>query len=354
MTQSNDEQNVKSAKGGASLLQQVTPLARQINCLDMDCIGRVCVESIPPLVGMRFASVYLLDNGGHILHLLNHNHPFPINRIVSLNQTPPSPMIMAVKSSELVVIGDIDHHRRPTIRRSQRMFAGNYETGNCIITPLVCQNRVVGVLNLADRFHGTFEPNLIAVIELLGQLLGASVGNIKLFERMQRQATTDGLTGLANHRTFYETLERELWRSRRFGGKLALIMVDVDNLKTINDTYGHRAGDKVIEEVSRRITHCVRQVDTAARYGGDEFAIILPNTRLKDALRVGERMVARVANSPIGWEKGRIELSVSVGVGEYEAEASPEEIMRNSDKALYAAKESGKNTVRVFNQISPS
>ena len=100
------------------------------------------------------------------------------------------------------------------------------------------------------------------------------------------------MTGLANHRTFYEVLERELWRSKRYGEQISLIMVDIDNLKQINDQYGHRAGDKVIKEISRRIQESIRQIDTAARYGGDEFAIILPNTSLTDAAVVAERMVS--------------------------------------------------------------
>ena len=120
-----------------------------------------------------------------------------------------------------------------------------------------------------------------------------------MFERIQHQARTDGLTGLVNHRTFYEILEQELWRSKRSGEQISLIMVDVDNLKTINDQYGHRAGDKVIKEISESIKESIRQIDTAARYGGDEFAIILPNTSLSDAAIVAERMVGFVAGSPI-------------------------------------------------------
>jgi diguanylate cyclase (GGDEF)-like protein len=205
------------------------------------------------------------------------------------------------------------------------------------------------VLNLADKVKGkgfTFED--IALIELFSQLIGASIGNVKLFEKTQRQATTDGLTGLANHKRFYEILERELWRSRRYGGQISVIMVDVDNLKKINDAHGHRAGDKVIQQISRRIKECIRQIDTAARYGGDEFAIILPNTSLSDATVVAERMVNVVARSPITWKKEQIEVSISVGLGQYDAEASPEDITSRSDQALYTAKQAGKNTVRIF------
>ncbi|MHC4159867.1 MAG: GAF domain-containing protein, partial [Planctomycetota bacterium] len=134
-----------------SLLEQVTPLAQQINCLDIERIANICVDEITNLVGARFASMYILDETNHILHLQTYNHPFLINKIVSLNQNPPSPMVMAVRSKQLILIGNIDTHRKPVIRKSQRAFAEHYETKNCVIAPLICQDKVVGVLNLADK-----------------------------------------------------------------------------------------------------------------------------------------------------------------------------------------------------------
>jgi diguanylate cyclase (GGDEF)-like protein len=332
-----------------SLLERVTPLARQINSLDIDRIAEVCVTKIPAVVGSAFASLYTLDEANGILHLVRHNHPFPINKIVSLNQTPPSPMVLAVKSQEIILTGDIDTHTKPVIRRSQRAFAENYNTTNCAIVPLICHDGVVGVLNLADKVNpARFGPEDIALIELFGQLVGASIGNVKLYEKMERQATRDGLTGLMNHKTFYEALERELWRSRRYGGTIALIMADIDNLKQINDTHGHRAGDEAIREISRRIKQCIRQIDLPARYGGDEFAVILPNTSLEEATLVAHRIVETVAASSATWQGTEIPLSVSVGLGQYGADANPEDITSRSDRALYSAKQAGKNTVSVF------
>ncbi len=334
---------------GVSLLHQITPLARQINCLDIDLIGKICVETIPQMVGAKYASIYILDETSSILHLISNNHPFLINKIVSLNQNPPSPMVMAIRSKQLLTIADFNEQHKLIIRKSQRAFADNYQTDSCIIAPLLCQERVIGVMNLTDKVSG-FSSEDLALVELFSQLIGASIGNIKLFERIQRQATCDGLTGLSNHKTFYEVLERELWRIKRYGGNIALVMIDVDGLKTINDKYGHRVGDKAISHVSRKIKECIRQVDTAARYGGDEFAVILPNTLLPDATNVAKRMVNAVAESPIEHQGMLIPISVSIGLGEYDSDTSPEDITSCSDMALYTAKREGKNTVRIYQQ----
>lgn len=347
----NNSENTPSSalNGDTTLLEQITPLAQRINCLDIEQIATICVENIPKLVGIRFASLYILNETNNILRLQRYNHPFAINKIVSLSQNPPSLMVMAARTKKLILVGDIDTHRKPVIRKSQRAFSKNYKTRKCAIAPLVCQNNVVGVLNLADKISDDdFSREDVAVIELFSQLIGGSIGNIKLFEKTQHQATTDGLTGFANHMTFYEILEKELWRCRRYGGQISLIMIDVDNLKKINDRYGHRAGDRVLKEISKRIKGCIRQIDTAARYGGDEFTVILPNTSLADATVAAERMLDVVSRSPITWDNEQIALSVSIGLGEYNPESSPEDITSRSDQALYTAKQDGKNTVRIF------
>ncbi|OHB50673.1 MAG: hypothetical protein A2Y10_02320 [Planctomycetes bacterium GWF2_41_51] len=327
------------------ILDAITPLAQQLNCLDIQQIGRICVEQLPRLINARFVSLYILDQSSDMLHLECHNHTWLINNIVSLNQANMSPMITAVRSKELIIVKNTSvETERYTCR-----FTHNYCTPTCIIAPLISNNRVVGVLNLADKINADeFSRDDIAVIELFRYLIGASIGNITLFQKSQVLARTDGLTGLVNYRTFYEVLETELRRCQRYGGQLSAIMIDIDNLKTINDTYGHRAGDAAIKKVSTRIASCIRKIDIAARYGGDEFAIILPSTPISEASAVAERIVKEVSATAITWERNKIQLSVSIGVGQFDSDMTPDEITRFSDSALYAAKQAGKNTFRIF------
>ena len=345
----NDPYLPRLCSGRTCRLEVVTPLAKKINCLDVKCIADLCITEIPQLVGAKLASLYILDETSDILHLEKNNHPFLINNIVSLNQNPPSPMVAAVRSKELLIVQDEKSLRGPKIKNTQRLFAKNYNTQSCIIAPLVCHGRVVGVLNLSDKNDGgIFTHEDVAIIELFRQLIGASIGNVNLFEKTQKQAKTDGLTGMLNHRTFYENLEIELRRTQRYGSNLSIIMADVDNLKPINDNYGHRAGDMAIKQIARRISACIRQIDMAARYGGDEFAVILPNTSLADAAVVADRMVKMVKDSPMIWERHKIDLSMSVGVGQYDSQCGIADVTKATDQALYAAKQAGKGQVKVF------
>jgi len=254
-------------------------------------------------------------------------------------------MIKAVRQKELLIVKNTSD----VADRFNDRFTNNYLTPTCIIAPLIYNNRVVGVINLADKMNAEeFTHQDIAIVELFRFLIGASIGNINMYEAVQTQARTDGLTGLSNHRTFYELLEKELRRCQRYGGQVSTIMVDIDNFKSINDTFGHRAGDAAIKKITTKILTCIRKIDIAARYGGDEFAVILPNSTIEDAKMVAERIVKEVAASPIMWEMNRIQLSVSVGVGQFGSDMTPEQITHCSDKALYEAKQAGKNTFKIF------
>jgi two-component system, cell cycle response regulator len=166
-------------------------------------------------------------------------------------------------------------------------------------------------------------------------------------KRLARQLETDPLTGLYNLRHLLSTLEREMERSRRTGLPTGLIMIDLDHFKQINDTYGHQAGNKVLQWVSQIWRQNVRRIDIACRYGGEEFAIILPATRLTHAVRTAERLRALVANSPLELNNEEVSLTASFGVDTYVSreKLSVDAFIRRTDQFLLEAKANGRNRV---------
>ncbi|MFC1782451.1 diguanylate cyclase [Planctomycetota bacterium] len=331
-------------------INRISHLSRQINCLDLDKIASVCIEEIPPLISAKFASLYRFDPDKKVLHLLRHNHPYMIDRMVVLDKHEKSPMVMAIKNKKLLLIKDLTQWALGEDMTVNRLYARNYNSNSCIIAPLLSGVDVLGVLNLADHIDGPYfdQESDGPPVELFCEIIGSAMSNIMLYDEVRQRAQTDSMTGLVNHQTFYDELDKEVQRSKRYGGSLSLIMIDLDNLKQINDEFGHRAGDAVLLHVSEQINRCTRTNDVAARYGGDEFAIILPNTSVAEALVVAERIAQMVSGQTVKHEGKEFHASVSVGVGQYRKGASIEDFMNESDSALFEAKSSGKNCIQVF------
>lgn len=160
--------------------------------------------------------------------------------------------------------------------------------------------------------------------------------------------TTDGLTGVHNKRYLLETLDREVQQSRRAGSPLCVMMLDLDKFKSVNDTFGHLAGDAVLIEFARRAKSALRGGDLLARYGGEEFAMVLTRTELKDAVQIAERIRESTAAEPVEFEEHRIPITVSIGIscGCGAPERDFRDLLADADEHLYTAKQSGRNQVR--------
>ncbi|MEO7196870.1 MAG: diguanylate cyclase [Solirubrobacterales bacterium] len=193
-----------------------------------------------------------------------------------------------------------------------------------------------------------FSPNEREVLSYLIVQTTTSIENIELHERVSEQAFTDGLTGIPNYRRFNEWLEREVGRIDRFGGELSLVLLDIDGFKTVNDTYGHLTGDRVLESIGRVLADELRDVDLAARYGGEEFVMALPETPRDGAVEVAERVRTSIERSRVGAEGSELEVAVtaSFGIGTLPADgADAPSLIAAADRALYQAKRAGKNQV---------
>jgi len=172
---------------------------------------------------------------------------------------------------------------------------------------------------------------------------------VDLYEQMRTLSVTDGLTGLVNHREFYELLRRELERARRYGSSVSVLIVDVDDFKSYNDRYGHLEGDRALRAIAGILTRSARASDVVARYGGDEFALILPESTPGGALMLAERIKSEISSHDLQ-PKGASGVYLSVSIGIYCSDRgaeSADQVVSRADEASYAAKFSGKNRVVV-------
>ena len=246
--------------------------------------------------------------------------------------------------------------------------------GSRLVVPFVSGGAAEGLLDL--RADGVaVGADELELLQILASQAAAALANAALYRTLERQAITDGLTGLYNHRYFYERLNQEIARAQRYGLPLSLLMIDIDDFKHFNDRFGHPTGDLVLAEVGRILATQIRTgVDIASRYGGEEFTIVLPNTardgaqvvgaRLartlsalpgapppheEGAVRVGESIRVTVSHASLPGVDDDARITVSIGVACFPGAAGgPGELVRNADKALYLAKRLGKNRVEVF------
>ena len=206
------------------------------------------------------------------------------------------------------------------------------------VVPLSAEGRSVGAL-VVEVGSAHPSPPVVAALERAASYAALALRNAWLLEQVQRLAATDGLTTLANRRTFEATLERELARAARGDGRLSLVMLDIDHFKRLNDDFGHLAGDDVLRRAAGALREACRDLDTPARYGGEEFAVVLPGCGRDLALSVAERL--RVAMS--GTHEGR-PVSASAGVACYpEHGGSAHALIRSADAALYRSKRDGRD-----------
>jgi diguanylate cyclase (GGDEF)-like protein len=191
-----------------------------------------------------------------------------------------------------------------------------------------------------------FNKDTRTLAEWLASQAAVALDNARLHDIVQRQAITDDLTGLVNRRRFIEALDAEIERARTFGSALAIVLADLDNFKQVNDEFGHHGGDVVLRAFADLIRSHVRDVDVSGRIGGEEFALLLPETDAAGAARVAERMRSSLNEVAIPLSDGAaIHVASSFGVAQLASDQSGDDLLRAADAALYRAKDEGKNRV---------
>jgi diguanylate cyclase (GGDEF)-like protein len=216
--------------------------------------------------------------------------------------------------------------------------------GSLRVIPLKAGEIVYGAIVLGSPRRQAFPPDLASQLEVVAIQVGESVGRARLFEQTERLATTDGLTGLLNHRTFQERTDAQLRQAERYGKKMALILCDIDHFKSVNDTYGHPVGDVVLKGVAATLAKEARTTDLVARYGGEEFAVVMPETDVAGAMVIAERIRERIGKRVFETEQGPLKITMSLGIATYPEDAAKKpELIEKADACLYHAKRHGRN-----------
>ncbi|MDQ4024955.1 MAG: sensor domain-containing diguanylate cyclase [Actinomycetota bacterium] len=245
------------------------------------------------------------------------------------------------------VLGRVLDERRPVLVKS--LDAGEWLSGilpfarNLVAVPLSADGATIGALVLehGTKRAGRVERRVVSMVAQFASHAALALRNSWLLQQVQRLAETDGLTGLANRRTFEATLERELSRAARSGDPVTLLMVDIDHFKSLNDRHGHQTGDEVLKLVAGVLASACRDFDTAARYGGEEFAVVLPACSSAESLLVAERLRQTIAEI-----ETVTPISGSCGVATFPTHAAdPESLIKAADEALYESKRGGRDRV---------
>ncbi|OGW63581.1 MAG: hypothetical protein A2V83_09470 [Nitrospirae bacterium RBG_16_64_22] len=262
-----------------------------------------------------------------------------------------------MKTREVLYIPNIDRNSlfkpvRPLIRR--------LGLSSMLLIPIFMRRNLLGVLFLRTaKSRGRFDADELRFCRMAANIASQSLSHTGVYRTLERKthtlerlAITDGLTGVYNHRYLYTRLDEEFARAARYQSPLALIMVDLDDFKRVNDTFGHRRGDEVLKDVAATIRRAVRRSDIVTRYGGEEFVILLPQTPLSGAFQEAERIreaVARRRFRGLGHP-----ITISLGLAAY-PENQPrrgDDLLKLADQAMYQAKAKGKNRVIVASDLA--
>ncbi|MBI5508592.1 MAG: GGDEF domain-containing protein [Deltaproteobacteria bacterium] len=212
------------------------------------------------------------------------------------------------------------------------------------VLPLLWKEQGVGALVVGSKSADFLTMDLLDMLRVIADHAAMAVANAQMYERLEKMATTDGLTGLINHRHFQHLFDGVLMRAERYGRHVSMLLTDIDHFKAVNDTYGHPVGDKVLKRVAELLAASARRTDVVARYGGEEFALLMEETGPAGAWQIAERIRKTVEAETFRAETGTFKVTLSLGIGTFPMDgAQKAKLTECADQALYQAKRTGRN-----------
>jgi len=225
-----------------------------------------------------------------------------------------------------------------------------------VIVPLVSGGNIHGYLILGNRKERIFDLELASIISLIGNNVSLVLDKIRLFKEMERLSITDPLTGLFNRRYFYDALEKEIERVKRYKSSFSIVLLDIDDFKRVNDEYGHLAGDRVLQILADILRRTLRKVDIIARYGGEEFILLLPNSEKEEAELIANRIREEVSKTVFECKSDKgvdviCPITISGGITTCPDDfIELDKLLSAADRAMYEAKSLGKNRIVLFHR----
>ena len=313
----------------------------ELHEIDLRQLCHTCIQLLPQRMGYREAALYLFDPQQNVLSLGETNSAHYVDLAVALDSDSEHLFAAVARQGTPLLTDDLALSCRlagypPCSLNDQRG-----EQRACLL-PLLGNAGLAGLLVLNDDNRGA-SPLPSVPLEPLRRFLGRCIDHARQYLRTRVEARVDHLTGLFNYRWMIETLAQEIRRAGRYGTPLSLIMADLDGLKLVNDRCGHLAGDALLRHASRKIQSELRRVDSAARIGGDEFVVLLPETDLSGASHVGGRMLAALRQDAPLINGQAIPVKASFGIAQWEPGWEETGLIQVADSAMYAAKRRGPN-----------
>jgi len=319
--------------------------------LDMRELCDRCVDTLSSRLGYSEVALYLNDPEQKVLTLAKTNAKRNADLSVPLVETNKHVLASAARSMSTLITDDVV--RTCAARELQLPSAVPHDASLCgVFAPLRAHDALQGVLQMThDLCDAAAMPK--PPPERLYSFLARSLLHARLHKQARTEARVDRLTSLYNYRWMIESLAREIRRSQRYGAPLSLIMIDLDELKTVNDRFGHLAGDALLRHAAGKIGSALRQIDSAARIGGDEFVALLPSTDLAGAGQVARRILTALSSDAPVINERPLPVALSVGVAQWEPGWDESRLIEAADQAMYVAKRQGHNRM-VCRPYSPT
>jgi diguanylate cyclase (GGDEF)-like protein len=312
--------------------------------LDASEVVARALEILPDLVEAESWAAFLKAEQAERLELVRaiNATALPVGPFVDLDAVS-IPIVQATRERRTVVYNNSWEGPASDVRLEGESY-------RMLCVPLYAKGRLIGAVQ-ATRKVGfqEFNQEEVRVLELVCGSLARALANAIDYHDATRQTLIDDLTRLYNVRYLYQTLDNEIRRARRYGSAVSVVFMDLDGFKLVNDAYGHRAGSVTLTEVAEVITMSVRESDFVARYGGDEFVLMLPETSARRAVQMAERVRSQIASHRFNGGVGAdIYLTASFGVASFPEHATEaEKLIELADAAMYEAKQRNKNNVRI-------